>query len=916
MPSDRARVSFDPTRQYRGLVAQQGRVTLEADWNEAVAIAAERDRLVTLDVVGPLGTPDDGYAVSVIPPLGGSGAAPDLAIGAGTLYLGGERLELDEAITYSSQPDWLDRSTDLDWPSDAPPDGAAPSFELVYLVATEQEVSAVEDHELADVALGGPDTMQRLRMLQHVLRFPGDAETCAAAWLSLRRTLAGYGMAVDPATLRLGSTSSLQVGFANEPSTPSLCQPVATGGYLGAENQMIRVMVTDVESGVANIVWGYDDASFLYRLAPVSAPGAGASALALTLQSAPVDQYHEPAQNQYVELLRDAVALTASDWIASGLGYVSAVTATYDEATMQLSVSTAGTQGALSGAAFADYFSSATPQLYLRVWQQQLAAPPGSAVTLGDTGLTVTLNSSNGVFHPGDFWRFAVRPLEQQLVYPDRYLVAAQPPDGPLRFICPLAVLDWSGDTATVTACVPPFDSLTEISSEAGGCCTVEVGPGDVDDGAGLQRLLDRYVGRSAVTICLKPGTYTLTAPLEIGSQLELTLQGCAPGVVLQGPASPGKEFLLGLVAMQGAQGVTLRGLTVVAPAVAFESEEDSFSGLTAANRELLVAYARDLQVAICISLDGSSQLRIEGCALELPGGVSSNLLAAGILATGAIEGFELAGCQVSVSDAPTATPFYDLLAGEQVEAPFAITVGYLQVPTFATEQSKALVPQSANAEAEAEAGGGGAAGAGGAAEAGEGGGGAAPNETVPAQDIALVRLEVLHDAVIEDCELEGLTWAVLVIAKLGTTRLDQIVVRDCYGGIVLVSIENPSLVATFDLLDSGGSDLLGDLEPYGLTTLLDRTIVMATSIARLLPAQPPESDATLVPGRLTPTADAVAAIRPVVVNLFGEVADVTGSGGGGGGGSGGAGGGGAAGSNPATTAPPSAATTAAPTAA
>ena len=53
MASDRARVSYDPSRKWRGVIAQQGRVTLEADWNEAAAIDEERDRLVTLDVVGP-----------------------------------------------------------------------------------------------------------------------------------------------------------------------------------------------------------------------------------------------------------------------------------------------------------------------------------------------------------------------------------------------------------------------------------------------------------------------------------------------------------------------------------------------------------------------------------------------------------------------------------------------------------------------------------------------------------------------------------------------------------------------------------------------------------------------------------------------------------------------------------------------
>ena len=72
MAGDYARVSYDPRRKWRGLTAQQGRVTVEADWNEAAAIVREHDRQLTLDVVGPVGTPDQGYAVTAVPAAGGT----------------------------------------------------------------------------------------------------------------------------------------------------------------------------------------------------------------------------------------------------------------------------------------------------------------------------------------------------------------------------------------------------------------------------------------------------------------------------------------------------------------------------------------------------------------------------------------------------------------------------------------------------------------------------------------------------------------------------------------------------------------------------------------------------------------------------------------------------------------------------
>ena len=60
MGSDRARATYDVGRQYRSVVMQQGRVTVEADWNESQTIAAEEERNEAFDFVGPAGTPDDG----------------------------------------------------------------------------------------------------------------------------------------------------------------------------------------------------------------------------------------------------------------------------------------------------------------------------------------------------------------------------------------------------------------------------------------------------------------------------------------------------------------------------------------------------------------------------------------------------------------------------------------------------------------------------------------------------------------------------------------------------------------------------------------------------------------------------------------------------------------------------------------
>ena len=176
MGSDLARLSYDRTRGYRSVIVQQGRVTLEADANEAAKLASEALRHETIDIVGPAGTPDQGYAVSA-----GSGGPTDIVCGAGTMYLGGWRLHQDAPVHLNKQPDWLNLAPGQpDW-KNLPATTQARGNLLIALLATEQSVSAVEDNALREVALGGPDTAARSRLMQHFLAIPVVAATRAEA---------------------------------------------------------------------------------------------------------------------------------------------------------------------------------------------------------------------------------------------------------------------------------------------------------------------------------------------------------------------------------------------------------------------------------------------------------------------------------------------------------------------------------------------------------------------------------------------------------------------------------------------------------------------------------------------------------------------------------------------------------------
>ena len=226
-----------------------------------------------------------------------------------------------------------------------------------------------------------------------------------------------------------------------------------------------------------------------------------------------------------------------------------------------------------------------------------------------------------GNYLAGDWWVTQVRGSSANSVQ----TLTAAPPDGTQHYVASLAVVDLTAKTV-LSDCRPQFPPLTGLK---GGCCTVEVQPSDVSGGTSLNALLAAYANQGPVTFCLAPGTYTLSEPLVLGPGLNgVTLQGCSGGVVLQAPARPGPAFTLGLIVIQGANSVTVRGVELSVPLVGFTPLPDAFQGLPPANQALLQAFANGLEVAIGISASDADSLarrRLHVQPSPIPGGRTSS---------------------------------------------------------------------------------------------------------------------------------------------------------------------------------------------------------------------------------------------------------------------------------------------------
>jgi hypothetical protein len=817
MATDVARMSYDPARHYTGVATQQGRVTLEAEENEERVILTEERRLELLDIVGPAGTPDGGYALS-------SPGGFDLEVGAGTMYVGGIRVSLDVPVLYSDQPDWLDHIGD---PAYHNPERRRSVREHVVLGLIETDVTATEDPVLREAALGGPDGAARTRILQRIYRAPSKGQDCATALEQDQEQWAEQGLVFDPKTMRLESNARLLVTWDEPPGSSDPCQPAAKGGYLGAENQAIRVQVHAVnDDGTFDVLWGYDNASFLYRVTADDSTNP-----VLTLDRSPVDNFHRPRAGQAVQVLRSAAELLTTDgtvegFVASLEGEAADLTAPYDPDTKTVQFP-APLPGAYTN-------PDGTPQLYLRVWEELLTGNAvGDAITLTGTGLKVTLSLDSGLPpHVGDFWTIGVRPSTPDTVLPARLLRAPQPPDGPRMWACPLAVIGWlDGELQVIDDCRVPYPGDREDC-----CCTVSVHPGDAGQ-RGLQAIIDAAVAHRAphdrantVTVCLCPGRYELPESLLLDHRHNhLHLEGAGEGVVFA--AKPGSEdaFAQGLIELVHADNVRISGIEfqmpqVPAAAIKVRPQERELRSFVAPIRDVY----NDLFVSIAIRPVHCAVLEIDHCLFRFTVG-SGTMTAEAEQTTGRIvfgigifAASECWGMRVEhnrfLHDAPHQAQLTRRRPDPERHQPpqrleeqggfvnvqrssAHILVGLLLAPSLVYRSQRSTMA-----------------------------------ERLPSG--ALVR-SLLTRGRIRDNEFSGLAAAGILFAELGDLRIENNTVRDSYSGFGILSLRSlafADLAGKYTVAGSIREEVLSQMGQVFLGAAADPMIIAVSVLARTYP--------------------------------------------------------------------------------
>ncbi len=275
MSGDFSRLTFNPAKHFSGVRMQQGRLQIDADWNEQMDILTHRMETEVGDFLGRHGVPisvnnGKGFAISV-------NANGGLQLGAGRYYIAGRLFEneLDSAISGVPVPP----SNSFNKP-DAISRVRVPqsnSFYVAYLDTWQRHIAAAQDSSIVEVALGGPDTATRIKN-EWLVRFEPTTQT-------------------DPVALRNGwqpVTVPISTGFMNARLNAQA---------FSLENQLYRIEIHEItDNGSMRFKWSRDNGSIIAAIVPPVDIEGGV----ITVTSIGRDDIQSFQANQWIELTTKA----------------------------------------------------------------------------------------------------------------------------------------------------------------------------------------------------------------------------------------------------------------------------------------------------------------------------------------------------------------------------------------------------------------------------------------------------------------------------------------------------------------------------------------------------------------------------------------------------------------------------------
>jgi hypothetical protein len=485
MKGDYSRDTFDPLKNFTRVLTQQGRVTLDSDLNEQASILLHYLQTLAADLIGPHGGPaaNVGFEIEILAP--NSNEIEDLQIGAGRYYVDGILCEnipppappvdvpapsrqtsyehashqrtaaqgrasslnrgmMDETMVPLAQaPDFVTFFTQPDYPLDENVYAFPTDPFLVYLDVWERHITALEDPVIQEVALGGPDTSARAKIVWQVRVFtiPDDIDPANLACANFDQdALDWLRRLLEPGERALLKARTAEPKDINA-TDPCTLAPDAR--YRGEENQLYRVeihrggTVGETDDG-PSFKWSRDNGSNVFPILTLVGE-------IVTLGNTGRDDLSSLDVGDWVEIVDDDGAL---------LGEVQSlyqVVAIPDPLSMQVTLSPPPQGG----------ITNTDKHPLLRRWDQQTEIGPqtealqrasdGAALVLEGSAKTAWRELEDGIqiqFQPGatyrqgDYWLIPARTATGDVEWPKTDGEPdALPPRGVMHHYAPLAVV-------------------------------------------------------------------------------------------------------------------------------------------------------------------------------------------------------------------------------------------------------------------------------------------------------------------------------------------------------------------------------------------------------------------------------------------------------------------------------------------
>jgi Family of unknown function (DUF6519) len=258
MKCDITRDTFAPEKDFLRVLEQQGRVRLDADWNEQVSILLNYLQTLTRDLVGPEAGPQGACGFEMVVGITELNALmtdldakeqakitdifnkEHVVIAPGRYYVDGCLARNTRFASFFHQAPALtfDPAT-------------LPQQSIAYLDVWEEHLTAIEDDAIREVALNGADTTTRTRIRwvvraraltdeEKVLANP-STPTTKVNFLEWRESVrAKFSEWSEAERTRRGL---LRAGIEEHPQSDDPCECSPESVYRGIENQLYRVEI-------------------------------------------------------------------------------------------------------------------------------------------------------------------------------------------------------------------------------------------------------------------------------------------------------------------------------------------------------------------------------------------------------------------------------------------------------------------------------------------------------------------------------------------------------------------------------------------------------------------------------------------------------------------------------------------------